>query len=122
MYYRYGNQQLVTYNVQCPPNHIAFFNLTFADMEPPTCLDRYYYYYSEKNYHSALQAYTNNQCSPQANLRHDRRSWCRWSCSHIKAFGLSHSHIKGNFCTEGLLGQHTLGMLGRILIVIYRKS
>lgn len=36
----YGNQELVTYNVQCPPDHILYFNVTFADMEPPNCLGR----------------------------------------------------------------------------------
>ena len=35
----------------------------------------------------------------------------------MKAFGLPPiPHIKGKFCTEGLLGRHALCMLGRILI------
>ena len=35
-------------------------------------------------------------------------------CGHIKAFGIS-LHIKRKFCTEGLLDQHALCMLGRTL-------
>ena len=36
--YRYGDQQMVIYNVQCPDNHIAYFNLTESDIESPTCV------------------------------------------------------------------------------------
>ena len=37
-------------------------------------------------------------------------------CSHIKAFGLSHSPHRSEFCTKGLLGQDSLTMLGRTLL------
>ena len=39
------------------------------------------------------------------------------ACGHIKAFGVSPFPHQRKFCTEGLLGRHTLHMLGRILHV-----
>ena len=42
------------------------------------------------------------------------------ACSHIKAFWLSHSPHQREFCTEGLLGRHALGMLGRTLVYKYK--
>ncbi|XP_064389265.1 uncharacterized protein LOC135337281 [Halichondria panicea] len=33
----YGNQMIVMYNVNCPPNHDAFFNITEIIMEEPNC-------------------------------------------------------------------------------------
>ena len=38
------------------------------------------------------------------------------ACSHIKVFWLSPFPHQREFCTEGLLGQHALGMLGRTLV------
>ena len=36
-------------------------------------------------------------------------------CDHNKGLGLSHSPHQREICTEGLLGRHALGMLGRTL-------
>ena len=44
--HRYGDQQLVLYNVECPENHIAYFNLTFSDIEAPTCIGYSYVMYT----------------------------------------------------------------------------
>ena len=50
------------------------------------------------------------------NLRHDRRAWCGWSPEPHEGFWIvPHSPQQREFCTEGLLGQHALGMLGRTL-------
>lgn len=38
---RYENDLLVTYSVQCPDGHIAYFNVTYSDLEPANCLTRY---------------------------------------------------------------------------------
>ena len=37
------------------------------------------------------------------------------ACGHIKAHGLSLFPHQRKLCTEGLLGRHALGMLGRTL-------
>ena len=37
-------------------------------------------------------------------------------CGHIKAYGLALFTYQREFLTEGLLGRHALGMLGRTLI------
>ena len=40
------------------------------------------------------------------------------ACSHIKEFGLIPFPRQREFGTEGLLGRHALGMLGRTLVMI----
>ena len=59
---------------------------------------------------------------PKRNSRHDRRAWCGWSLYIIatsKLLGYPQSPHQREFCSEGLLGRHALGMLGRTLDLYY---
>ena len=40
-FYSYGNQKLVQYNISCPPGHLAFFNMTYIELEEPNCYDKF---------------------------------------------------------------------------------
>ena len=82
-------------------NHIHMQGLPWLDKYPPRLLVLYLYI---------------TVFSPSKIQGMIRGHGVGGASSHIKAFGVSHSHIhQREFCTEGLLGQHALGMLGRIL-------
>jgi hypothetical protein len=51
---------------------------------------------------------------PKQNSRHDSRGG---ACGHNKAYGLPLFPHQKELRTEGLLGRHALGMLGRTLIM-----
>ncbi|XP_064389266.1 uncharacterized protein LOC135337282 [Halichondria panicea] len=36
----YGNQKYILYNISCPAGHLAFFNMTKIQLEPPNCLNQ----------------------------------------------------------------------------------
>ena len=54
---------------------------------------------------------------PKLNLRHDRRAQFGWSLwPHQSTWVIPFPTSKETVCTEGLLAQHALGMLGRTLL------
>ena len=39
LFNRYGNQQLVLYNISCQPGQLSYFDLMDIDMEEANCMD-----------------------------------------------------------------------------------
>ena len=56
-----------------------------------------------------------NSVLPKQNSRHDRRAWCGWSLWPHQSFWVIPFPRQRELCTEGLLGRHALGILGRTL-------